>query len=124
MPLSAGRWLELTATTSRSATTVCSPSLSPPDYEHPSDDNNNNEYLLEVWARAGASDPIAQGVTVTVNDDDEDAIVVLSSPQPQIGSPLQATITDPDGVLSVSTWTWQQSMDRTTWTDVAVGHNR
>ena len=91
----------------------------PPDYEHPSDDNNNNEYLLEVWARAGASDPITQGVTVTVNDADEDAIVVLSSPQPQIGTPLQATITDPDDVLTVSTWTWQQSTDRTTWTDIA-----
>ena len=94
----------------------------PPDYEHPSDDNTDNTYLLEVQARAGASDPITQGVTVTVNDADEDAVVVLSSPQPQIGTPLQATITDPDGVLAVPTWTWrQQSMDRTTWTDIAVG---
>ena len=93
----------------------------PPDYEHPSDDNNNNEYLLEVWARAGASNPITQGVTVTVNNADEDAVMVLSSPQPQIGTPLQATITDPDDVLGVLTWTWQQSTDRVSWTDVAVG---
>ena len=91
----------------------------PPDYEHPSDDDTDNEYLLEVWARAGASDPITQGVTVTVNNADEEAVVVLSSPQPQIGTALQATITDPDGVLAVSTWTWQQSTDRVSWTDIA-----
>ena len=96
----------------------------PPDFENPDDDDNNNEYLLEVRARAGPSDPVVEDVTVTVSDVDEDGVVVLSSPQPQIGTPLEATVTDPDGVLGVRTWTWQRSLDGASWTDITAATTR
>ena len=94
--------------------------LRPPDFEHPGDDNNNNEYLLQVQARAGASDPVAVDVRVTVANVDEPGVVALSSPQPQIGTPLVAEVSDPDGVLVVQAWIWQRKLGSGPWSDITT----
>ena len=94
--------------------------LRPPDFEHPADDNNNNEYLLQVQARAGASDPVTVDVRVTVANVDEPGTVVLSSPQPQIGTPLEAEVSDPDGVLVVQAWIWQRKLGSGPWSNITT----
>ena len=94
--------------------------LRPPDFEHPADDDADNEYLLQVQARAGASDPVVGNVRVTVANVDEPGVLVLSSPQPQIGTPLVAEVSDPDGVLAVQAWIWQRKQGGGPWSDVAT----
>ena len=98
--------------------------LRPPDFEHPVDDNNNNQYLVQVQARAGASDPVVGDVTVNVADVDEPGVVVLSSPQPQVGTPLGAEVGDPDGVLVVQTWTWQRKLGSGPWENITTATTR
>ena len=91
----------------------------PPDYEHPSDKDVDNRYDLRVLARAGASVPVAKAVTVNVTAVDEPGAVTLSSPQPQVGTSLQAAVTDPDGGVTSPSWTWQRSADGVSWSDIA-----
>ena len=94
--------------------------LRPPDFEHPADDDADNEYLVQVQARAGASDPVAVDVRVTVANVDEPGVVVLSSPQPQIGTPLVAEVSDPDGVLVVQAWVWQRKLGSGPWSNITT----
>ena len=59
-------------------------------------------------------------VTITVNNADEDGTVTLAPPQPQVGTPQTAALTDPDGTISDTTWVWESSADGNTgWTVVS-----
>ena len=58
-------------------------------------------------------------ITVTITDVDEDGRLLLSSEQPQAGTPLLANVDDPDGSVSGVTWTWAISSDRTNWDPIA-----
>ena len=98
--------------------------VGPPDFEHPADEGGDNEYLLQVRARAGASDPVVELVRVSVSDVKEPGVVVLSSPQPQVGAPLEAAVVDPDGLLRVQSWVWQRSIDGGPWSDIAAATTR
>ena len=55
-----------------------------------------------------AKDTIA--VTITVNDLEEPGKVSLSWTRPQVGTALEATLTDPDGSISGTTWQWSRSL--------------
>ena len=98
--------------------------LRPPDFEHPVDADGDNEYRLQVQARAGANDPVVGDVTVNVSDVDEPGVVVLSSPQPQIDTALTAEVADPDGVLVVQTWTWQRKLGSGPWENITTATTR
>ena len=98
--------------------------LRPPDFEHPADNDNNNEYLLKVQARAGASVLVAVDARVNVANVDEPGVVALSSPQPQIGTPLEAAVSDPDGVFVAQAWIWQRRLGGGPWSDIAAARSR
>ena len=70
------------------------------DYE------TKSSYSMTVTATdpSGASDTIT--VTITVTNADDEGKVTLSSTQPQVGTELTATLTDPDGVSGNPTWQW------------------
>ena len=70
------------------------------DYE------TKSSYSVTVTATdpSGASGTIT--VTITVTNVDEDGTVTLSSSQPQEGTQLTATLTDPDGEPTGVTWEW------------------
>ncbi|MYH41531.1 MAG: tandem-95 repeat protein, partial [Chloroflexi bacterium] len=58
-------------------------------------------------------------VTVNVRNREETGTLTLSSSQPQVNSPLAATLTDPDIVIS-SDWQWQRSTSRSSgWSDIS-----
>ena len=57
-------------------------------------------------------------VTITVTDVEEEGAVALSSVQPQVGRSLTATITDPDGGVSGTTWEWDRSSDKSDWESI------
>ena len=75
------------------------------DYE------TKSSYSVTVTATdpSGASDTIT--VTITVTNADDPGKVTLSSTQPQVGTPLTATLTDPDGDVTDLTWQWEVSDD-------------
>ena len=49
--------------------------------------------------------------------DREGAAIILST-QPRVGSPVTATLTDPDGGESNITWNWERSSDQNVWTAI------
>ncbi|MEM8568940.1 MAG: T9SS type A sorting domain-containing protein [Bacteroidota bacterium] len=53
--------------------------IAAPDFENPSDENTNNEYLIDITATDIAGNATTQEVTIIVTDADEDAPVFTSS---------------------------------------------
>ena len=82
--------------------------LTTPDYENPADSNRDNTYLVRVEATDGANVGTLD-VTVNVTNVEEAGSILLSSRQPQAGTRLTATLTDPDGRISGVTWEWERS---------------
>ena len=83
-----------------------------PDYENPDDSGRNNEYEVEVEAWDGANTSL-KAVTVTVINEDEAGVVGLSSSQPQVGTELEALLSDPDGSVTGLGWRWERSASGT-----------
>ena len=95
-----------------------------------------SSYRVTVTAAdpAGADDTIT--VTITVGNVEEAGTVTLSSTQPIEGTPLTATLDDPDNVSGSVTWSWESSPNRNssgtlisgetsaTYTPVAADVNR
>ena len=79
-------------------------------------------YSVEVSVRDskaadGTGDSAADDtitVTVTITNADEAGTVILSSIQPQVDTPLTATLGDPDDVRSV-TWRWERPSNQGSW---------
>lgn len=67
------------------------------------------------------SDSLA--VTVNVTNIDEAGTVTLSSNSPQVGTPLSADLTDPDGSVSGLSWSWHRSDDGSTGWQLISGAN-
>ena len=88
-----------------------------PDFERPGDGDGDNIYRLGVWVSDGHNTP-SREVFVTVTNVDEPGSISLTSIQPQVGTPLTAALTDPDGGITGRSWQWQSSGDRTTWSDI------
>ena len=76
--------------------------------------------------RVRATDPLSPfrgrdsiEVTIAVINVDEAGEVSLSSMEPQVGTVLTATVTDPDGSVSDVTWSWAKSSDQSAWSDIS-----
>ena len=76
-----------------------------PNYETPSDSGGNNEYNVTVVAKDSDGMMAEKPVTVMVTDMDEPGTVTLSHIQPEVGTGITASLTDPDGA-SGATWEW------------------
>ena len=93
--------------------------------KNPLDFETKSSYSVTVTARdRPVSDPDLQSDTITVNigvtDEEEEGTITLSSVQPQVDTPLTATLKDPDGDVSAITWTWEKSTSRNNgWTVIS-----
>ena len=58
-------------------------------------------------------------VTISVGNVQEAGTVALLPLQPVVGIELTATLADPDGTVSISSWSWERSPDRAAWTPVS-----
>ena len=94
---------------------------SAPDFENPQDANRDNVYevALNVVDTAGATG--SKTVRITVLNVDEDGELTLSPAQPHHGSSIVATLTDPDGVESITEWKWASAT--TTETEFDIDNN-
>ena len=84
---------------------------SAPDYEAKGSAAGDNNYKVTVVA----SDPDGlrdtESVTVMIVNVNEPGTITLSTLQPQVGVPLTATLTDPDGIVGDVTWNWAGGAD-------------
>ena len=94
------------------------------DFENPEDDDGDNIYVVEVVADDGHEGFDQMDVALTVTDLDEPGTVALSITDPQVGSELTATLSDPDDEPVVVGWQWQRAADpaNPVWTDI-IGAN-
>ena len=83
-----------------------------PDYE------GKNFYQVRVQASDG--DNIADlAVTITITNVDEPGTVTLSPSQPEVGTHVNADVTDPDRIVSSISWSWHRSPSGSTpWTPI------
>ena len=86
------------------------------DYE-----TGTNSYIVEVTVADPSSLDDTITVTITVNNVDEAGTVTLSTTQPIEGTPLTATLDDPDDVIPGSeTWRWARSPNGySSWTTIS-----
>ena len=81
------------------------------------EDKSSYKVIVTATDPAGLDDTIE--VTITVNNLDEPGTVTLSSPQPIEGTPLTATLDDPDEVSGIVTWSWESSQNGNSWTPIS-----
>ena len=91
----------------------------PPNYEAPQSAADGallsvrNVYRVTVEAGGGT-----RNVTVRVTDVDEAGTASKHRPQPQVGRPLSASLSDEDEGVEDERWQWARSEDGRTWTDI------
>ena len=91
----------------------------PPNYEAAADANTDNTYEVTVEAKDSTGQTAVKEVMIKVTNVDEQGMVTLSALQPQAGTELTATLSDPDGGESDQGWQWSRSMEMDgTYTDI------
>ena len=90
-------------------------------------DNIYSVVIRAIASRAfddtGPAETVDTLVTVTVTDVDEDGDVVISLLQPEVGIEIMASLTDPDGGVTVTIWKWEVSEIRQVSLDVDNPHH-
>ena len=79
-----------------------------PDFEAKGSAAGTNKYKVTIVASDEAGNRSTENATVNVTDVNEPGSIKLSTVQPQVGVPVTATLSDPDGVVGTPTWTWSQ----------------
>ena len=92
------------------------------------DHEAQSSYSVIVTAtdRVGDTDTVI--VTISVADVEEAGTVTLSPPKAEVGHAITASLTDPDGGVTTTTWQWQKSADKSDltahpWTDIPDATN-
>ena len=101
------------------------------NFEARADAGGNNVYNVTVVATDSDDMSASRDVAVTVTNEEEDGKVTLSSVQPEVGTEITATLSDPDGGESGVTWQWQTQGDTnrdtlrdTSWADIRGATSR
>ena len=79
------------------------------------DFETRSSYSVSAHANDGRNGQDTIAVTITVTNVEEAGTVSLSSANPEVGVTLTAMLEDPDGGVSDVSWSWERSMDVTTW---------
>ena len=78
-----------------------------------------NTYIVEVLATDPSGATAMITVTIAVTNLDEAGTVTLSSQEPTVDTELTATLGDPDGGVTGTTWQWARTMDMVAgWDDI------
>ena len=95
-----------------------------PDFEDPADSGGNNVYDVTVTVTDSRGRTDSVDVAVSVTNVEEDGKVTLSNRQPEVGVPIRAMLTDPDGGEKDVKWQWATApanteVDDENWDDIA-----
>ncbi|MCY3646804.1 MAG: fibronectin type III domain-containing protein [Chloroflexi bacterium] len=101
-----------------SDTTNTPPRPKQPDYESPDDSGADGSYSITLTAAVGGVDATL-AVTVALTDVDEPGAISLAPVRPKVGTALTATLSDPDTVSGTTTWAWQRSNGRNSWSTIS-----
>ena len=82
-----------------------------PNFEARADSAGNNVYNITVVATDNDGQTASRNVAVTLTNVEEDGEVTLSNRQPEVGIPITASLTDPDGGIPSTTWQWYRAVD-------------
>ncbi len=87
--------------------------------KHPLDFETQSVYEVTVRASnyRNASDDV--DVTITITNVDEAGTVSVSLEQPEVGTALTVSLSDPDGSVSDISWQWAASSDGSNWSDIS-----
>ena len=80
--------------------------------EHEVDYEEQESYSITVLARSGVGPrrlAVALDVTIEVVDEEDPGEANLSQREPQVGSVVQARVSDPDGGVRIKGWVWERS---------------
>ena len=98
----------------------------PPSYEDDSESgggNKNYQVVVQATDRGAVMHRNWFKVTVKVEDVEEPGKVTLSHLQPQVGVPITASVTDPDGPaadITATGWKWYRSSNMNgPWTEIS-----
>ena len=83
------------------------------------DFETTRSHLVTVTATDSSGETDTVLVTISVSNVDEAGAVSLSAVQPQAGTELTATVSDPDTILTNIDWLWERSPNQTNWTTVS-----
>ena len=79
-----------------------------PDYE--------DKTFYQVTVRVSDGRNIADlAVTINITNLNEEGVVTLSPSSPEVGTQVDASLTDPDQLVSRTGWTWHRSTDKSNW---------
>ena len=94
-----------------------------PDYEKPTDSNKDSVYKVTMVATDSSGGVDRRPLTVFVDNVNEQGEVTLSSGQPLNGTPITATVEDPDNGVAVVSWQWlkTESLAPTATSSVILG---
>ena len=89
-------------------------------YTPVADDVDSYLRATAVYNDAEGVGKTAEAVTASAATPDDDGVVTLTPPRPQIGDEVTAALRDPDGGVTGETWQWATSSSATgPWTDIA-----
>ena len=77
-----------------------------PNYEKPTDANEDNVYEVTVQASDGRKTGMMKVMVTVTNANGRVGVVTLDKITPVVGIPVTASLTDPDGGISKLTWQW------------------
>ena len=83
---------------------------------HMPDFEKQSSYSITIMARSGDGArrlSTTLEVTIEVVDAEDEGEVFLSQREPQVGREVHARVSDPDGRVSISRWTWERSEEIT-----------
>ena len=87
----------------------------------PLDYETKSSYTVIVTAADPSGSTATKDVTITVTNIDEPGTVTLSTNQPSARAAVTATLTDPDGSVTGTSWQWAKSRDGSNgWTNVGT----
>ena len=80
--------------------------------DHEPDFEGQSSYSITITARSGGRSATLD-VTIEVVDTEDAGKISLSQRHPQVGIELHATVSDPDGGVSIKRWVWARSAEIT-----------
>ena len=86
------------------------------DESHMPNYEDKSSYAITIVASSGEGDRVLRArldVTVNVIDAEDTGTVSLTAREPQVGRTVVATVSDPDGGVALTRWTWATAAEPT-----------